>query len=181
MSLEIKSWVLNSWDFFSRIIWGLPYYSQVIRSQELKSLVLWKWGQVWDVFYKKDFFLDICILIFNPGVFLFQLPFFLHECKHTLFPCISHSKRNFFSGDFYVNNHTGTRRKWSDFISKDFLFQGFFLRTFLLPKFRTLFFRKFFFKELFWLLPYNVPSLSVYILYDKCQKSSLNIDFGIKS
>ena len=163
MSLEIKSWVLNSWDFFSRIIWGLPYYSQVIRSQELKSLVLWKWGQVWDVFYKKDFFLDICILIFNPGVFLFQLPFFCMNvnilCSHAI-PTV----KGIFSGDFYVNNHTGTRRKWSDFISKDFLFQGFFLRTFLLPKFRTLFFRKFFFKKLFWLLPYNVPSLSVYIV-----------------
>ena len=34
MSLEIKSCVLDSWDFFPKIVWGLPIKSQEIRSQE---------------------------------------------------------------------------------------------------------------------------------------------------
>ena len=33
-SLEIKSCVLDSWDFFPKIVWGLPIKSQEIRSQE---------------------------------------------------------------------------------------------------------------------------------------------------
>ena len=35
--LEIKFCVLNSWDFFPKIVWGLPIKSQEIRSQEIKS------------------------------------------------------------------------------------------------------------------------------------------------
>ena len=34
MSLEIKSCVLDSWDFFPKIVWGLPIKSQEIRSQK---------------------------------------------------------------------------------------------------------------------------------------------------
>ena len=37
MSLEIKSCVLDSWDFFPKIVWGLPIKSQEIRSQGKKS------------------------------------------------------------------------------------------------------------------------------------------------
>ena len=37
MSLEIKSCVLDSWNFFPKIVWGLPIKSQEIRSQEKKS------------------------------------------------------------------------------------------------------------------------------------------------
>ena len=33
--LKIKSWVLDYWDFFPKIIWVLPIKSQEIRSQEL--------------------------------------------------------------------------------------------------------------------------------------------------
>ena len=36
MSLEIKSCVLDSWNFFPKIVRGLPIKSQKIRSQELK-------------------------------------------------------------------------------------------------------------------------------------------------
>ena len=36
-SLEIKSCVLDSWDFFPKIVWGLPIKSQEIRSQKRKS------------------------------------------------------------------------------------------------------------------------------------------------
>jgi len=38
MSLEIKSCVLDSLDFFPNIVWGLPIKSQEIRSQEKKVL-----------------------------------------------------------------------------------------------------------------------------------------------
>ena len=34
MSLEIKSCVLDSWDFFPKIVWGLPIKSQEIRSHK---------------------------------------------------------------------------------------------------------------------------------------------------
>ena len=34
MSLEIKSCVSDSWDFFPKIVWGRPIKSQEIRSQE---------------------------------------------------------------------------------------------------------------------------------------------------
>ena len=34
MSLEIKSCVLDSWDFFPKIVWELPIKSLEIRSQE---------------------------------------------------------------------------------------------------------------------------------------------------
>ena len=37
MSLEIKSCVLGSWDFFPKIVWGPPIKCQEIRSQEKKS------------------------------------------------------------------------------------------------------------------------------------------------
>jgi len=35
--LEIKSCVLDSWDVFPKIVWGLSIKSQEIRSQERKS------------------------------------------------------------------------------------------------------------------------------------------------
>ena len=38
LSVEIKSGVLDSQDFFPKIVWGLPIKSQEIRSQEKKSL-----------------------------------------------------------------------------------------------------------------------------------------------
>ena len=95
----------------------------------------------------------------QPGVFLISSPFF-HGCKHPFLSYICHFNRTFFSGDFFVCNHTGIRKKiienwvskWFDFISREYIFQSiFFHRTFLVPKFRTLF-PKTFFKELFWRL-----------------------------
>ena len=38
--LEMKSCVLDSWDIFPKIVWGLSIKSQEIRSQERKS-----WGK----------------------------------------------------------------------------------------------------------------------------------------
>ena len=110
----------------------------------------------------------------QPGVFLISSPFF-HGCNHPFLSYICHFNRTFFSGDFFVCNHTGIRKKiienwvskWFDFISREYIFQSiFFHRTFLVPKFRTLF-PKTFFQRTFLAVTTAVHLLhcSIYTLY----------------
>ena len=54
-----------------------------------------------DVFIKGRFFPSICILNIYPEVFIYQLPLFLHGCKHPLFHVFS-TVIGLFSGDVFV-------------------------------------------------------------------------------
>ena len=92
----------------------------------------------------------------QPGVFLISSPFF-HGCNHPFLSYICHFNRTFFSGDFFVCNHTGIRKKiienwvskWFDFISREYIFQSIsFHRTFLGQNLE-LYFRKPFSKNFF--------------------------------
>ena len=101
ISLELKSWILDSWGFF-------PLNNMGRR------------GQVWDVFIKRTFLLRICI--FNKARDVFNIkPLFFHGCKHSLFPCIFHSKKTFFRGLFCTKSY------WNQglFISRTFFHKTF--------------------------------------------------------
>ena len=129
--------------FFPKIVGGLP-----IRSQEIKSYRKY-------IRRKKNLPKKILNLV-KKGSSLIPIA---HFCMVVNILCF-HAFSNIiglFSGDVFVWNHTGARKKvlenkvsnWQDFISGDFLIKGLFSTGLLLCEILGLFSGNFFSKNFF--------------------------------